>query len=131
MCRQLVQATAPRVFTQTARNPARSVVIGDPHMVLVPAYGSPFIHNLDDGRRKPQQRESGNHRQRRRGPGSHSKRIARHGRRGRPRHLHTECKQSWAGHILGPQHCRYVAAERDVRLVIRQRMVVLSVRRDS
>ena len=34
-----------------ARNPARSVVIGDPHMVLVPTYGSPFIHNLDDGRR--------------------------------------------------------------------------------
>jgi trimethylamine--corrinoid protein Co-methyltransferase len=27
------------------------VVIGDPHMVLVPTYGSPFIHNLDEGRR--------------------------------------------------------------------------------
>ena len=51
MCRKIVQATAPRSFTQTARNPARSVVIGDPHMVLVPTYGSPFIHNLDDGRR--------------------------------------------------------------------------------
>ena len=51
MCRQLVQATAPRIFTQRARNPERSVVIGDPHMVLVPTYGSPFIHNLDDGRR--------------------------------------------------------------------------------
>ncbi|HUS60754.1 MAG TPA: trimethylamine methyltransferase family protein, partial [Acidimicrobiales bacterium] len=51
MCRSLIQATAPRVFTQVARNPARNVVIGDPHMVLVPAYGSPFIHNLDDGRR--------------------------------------------------------------------------------
>ena len=25
--------------------------IGDPYMVLVPTYGSPFIHNLDDGRR--------------------------------------------------------------------------------
>ena len=34
-----------------ARNPARSVQIGDPYMVLVPTYGSPFIHNLDDGRR--------------------------------------------------------------------------------
>ena len=51
MCRQLVQATAPRLFTQTARNPARSVQIGDPYMVLAPTYGSPFIHNLDDGRR--------------------------------------------------------------------------------
>ena len=51
MCRSLVQATAPRLFTQRARNPARSVEIGDPYMVLVPTYGSPFIHNLDDGRR--------------------------------------------------------------------------------
>jgi trimethylamine--corrinoid protein Co-methyltransferase len=51
MCRQIIQATAPRVFTQRARNPKRDVVIGDPHMVLAPAYGSPFIHNLDDGRR--------------------------------------------------------------------------------
>ena len=51
MCRSIVQATAPRVFTQRARNPARSVVIGDPYVVLVPTYGSPFIHNLDDGRR--------------------------------------------------------------------------------
>ena len=51
MCRQIVTATAPKVFTQRARNPARNVVIGDPHMVLVPTYGSPFIHNLDDGRR--------------------------------------------------------------------------------
>jgi trimethylamine--corrinoid protein Co-methyltransferase len=51
MCRQLIQATAPSVFTQRARNPERSVQIGDPYMVLAPAYGSPFIHNLDDGRR--------------------------------------------------------------------------------
>ena len=28
MCRQLVQATAPREFTQVARNPERSVVFG-------------------------------------------------------------------------------------------------------
>jgi len=51
MCRKIIQASAPRIFTQRARNPARNVVIGDPHMVLVPTYGSPFIHNLDDGRR--------------------------------------------------------------------------------
>jgi trimethylamine--corrinoid protein Co-methyltransferase len=51
MCRRLVTATAPRVFTQRARNPSRDVIIGDPHMVLVPTYGPPFIHNLDEGRR--------------------------------------------------------------------------------
>ncbi len=51
MCRSLVQASAPRSFTQRARNPERSVVIGDPHMVLAPAYGSPFVRTLDDGRR--------------------------------------------------------------------------------
>ena len=51
MCRQLIQATAPRQFTQHARNPARSVPIGGPHTVFAPAYGSPFIHNLDEGRR--------------------------------------------------------------------------------
>jgi trimethylamine--corrinoid protein Co-methyltransferase len=51
LCRQLVQASAPREFTQHARNPARSVQIGGPHTVFAPAYGSPFIHNLDEGRR--------------------------------------------------------------------------------
>lgn len=51
MCRSLIQASAPRVFTQRARNPARDVVIGDPHVVLAPAYGSPFVHDLDGGRR--------------------------------------------------------------------------------
>ncbi len=51
MCRQLITATAPRVFTQRARNPQRDVVIGDPYMVLAPTYGPPFIHNLDEGRR--------------------------------------------------------------------------------
>jgi len=51
MLRGIVQATAPRSFVQRARNPARSVVIGDPHMVLVPTYGSPFVHDLDRGRR--------------------------------------------------------------------------------
>ncbi len=51
MCRQLIQASAPREFTQHARNPARSVQIGGPHTVFAPAYGSPFIRNLDEGRR--------------------------------------------------------------------------------
>ena len=51
MCRELVTATAPARFTQVARNPERSVVIGDNHMVLAPAYGSPFVRDLDGGRR--------------------------------------------------------------------------------
>src|SRR5271165_4096193 len=51
MCRALVQRTAPREFVQHARNPARSVRIGGPCTVFAPAYGSPFIRSLDDGRR--------------------------------------------------------------------------------
>ncbi|TSA14415.1 MAG: trimethylamine methyltransferase [Comamonadaceae bacterium] len=51
MCRALVQASAPREFTQHARNPARSVVIGGKNTVFAPAYGSPFVRDLDKGRR--------------------------------------------------------------------------------
>src|ERR1700761_5268113 len=51
MCRSLVQKTAPRQFTQHARNPARSVLIGGENTVFAPAYGSPFVRNLDEGRR--------------------------------------------------------------------------------
>ncbi len=51
MCRALVQASAPREFTQHARNPARSVIIGGNRTVFAPAYGSPFVRNLDEGRR--------------------------------------------------------------------------------
>jgi trimethylamine--corrinoid protein Co-methyltransferase len=51
LARQLVQATAPREFTQHARNPARSVAIGGAHTVFAPAYGSPFVRCLDQGRR--------------------------------------------------------------------------------
>ncbi len=51
MCRQIVQATAPRQFTQYARNPERNVEIGGMHTVLAPNYGSPFVRDLDNGRR--------------------------------------------------------------------------------
>ncbi|MFP4072649.1 MAG: trimethylamine methyltransferase family protein [Actinomycetota bacterium] len=50
MCRDLA-ASAPSRFTQHARNPEKSVEIGDPHMVLAPAYGPPFVRNLEEGRR--------------------------------------------------------------------------------
>ena len=51
LCREIIQANAPRQFTQHARNPTRNVEIGGDHMVLVPAYGPPFVHDLDKGRR--------------------------------------------------------------------------------
>ncbi len=51
MCRRLVQETAPAVFTQHARNPANDVQIGGMATVLAPAYGSPFVRDLDGGRR--------------------------------------------------------------------------------
>lgn len=51
LCRSIIQQSAPKMFTQYARNPEKNVVIGGDNMVLVPAYGPPFIRNLDDGRR--------------------------------------------------------------------------------
>jgi trimethylamine--corrinoid protein Co-methyltransferase len=51
MCRQIVQATAPRVFTQYARKEANSVQIGGTATVFAPNYGSPFVRDLDNGRR--------------------------------------------------------------------------------
>jgi trimethylamine--corrinoid protein Co-methyltransferase len=51
MCRSIVQATAPRQFTQYARNEARNVEIGGMHTVFAPNYGSPFVRDLDRGRR--------------------------------------------------------------------------------
>ena len=50
LARKLV-ATAPRQFTQAARNPERSVPIGGDSLVFAPVYGSPFVHDLDHGRR--------------------------------------------------------------------------------
>jgi trimethylamine---corrinoid protein Co-methyltransferase len=51
MCRSIVQASAPRQFTQYARNPERNVEIGGMHTVFAPNYGSPFVRDLDGGRR--------------------------------------------------------------------------------
>ena len=44
-------ATAPSVYTQHARNPERNVQIGGDATVFAPNYGSPFVHDLDKGRR--------------------------------------------------------------------------------
>ncbi|QYZ71179.1 trimethylamine methyltransferase family protein [Neotabrizicola shimadae] len=46
-----VLASAPPVFTQHARNPANSVQVGGRSVVFAPAYGSPFVMDLDRGRR--------------------------------------------------------------------------------
>ena len=51
LCRQIVQATAPAVYTQHARNPEHNVQIGGDATVFAPNYGSPFAHDLDNGRR--------------------------------------------------------------------------------
>jgi trimethylamine--corrinoid protein Co-methyltransferase len=51
MCRTIIQASAPAEYTQHARNPERNVIIGGDRTVLVPAYGSPFVRDLDNGRR--------------------------------------------------------------------------------
>ncbi|MBM3599813.1 MAG: trimethylamine methyltransferase family protein [Alphaproteobacteria bacterium] len=51
LCRKLIQDSAPKTFVQHARNPARSVTIGGDCTVFAPAYGSPFVRDLDGGRR--------------------------------------------------------------------------------
>src|SRR5690606_16238409 len=46
MLREILK-TAPAEFTQHARNPANSVRIGGNGVVFSPAYGSPFVMDLD------------------------------------------------------------------------------------
>ncbi|MFN4170485.1 MAG: trimethylamine methyltransferase family protein [Pseudorhodobacter sp.] len=50
MLREVLK-TAPAEFTQHARNPAHSARIGGRNVVFAPAYGSPFVMDLDRGRR--------------------------------------------------------------------------------
>lgn len=44
-------ATAPSTFRMEGRDPASSITFGGNHVVLMPAYGSPFVSDLDLGRR--------------------------------------------------------------------------------
>jgi len=46
-----ILSTAPSKFVQHARNPANNVEIGGNSVVFAPSYGSPFVMDLDDGRR--------------------------------------------------------------------------------
>ena len=50
MARELLK-TAPPSFTQHARNPQRSVEIGEKSTVFAPMYGAPFVRCLEKGRR--------------------------------------------------------------------------------
>ena len=44
-------STAPSVYTQHARNPEKSVVIGGKTLVCAPVYGPPFVRDAAGGRR--------------------------------------------------------------------------------
>jgi len=44
-------STAPSEYTMTARNPAHSVTVGGRKSIFTPAYGAPFVIDLDGERR--------------------------------------------------------------------------------
>ena len=44
-------STAPRSFRMEGRDPASSITVGGDHVVLLPAYGPPFVTDLERGRR--------------------------------------------------------------------------------
>ena len=44
-------STAPKTYTQYARNPARNVEVGGRGLVLAPVYGPPFVRDMEGGRR--------------------------------------------------------------------------------
>ena len=50
LARELIK-TAPSEYTQHARNPERSVVVGGRNLVCAPVYGPPFVRDMDHGRR--------------------------------------------------------------------------------
>ncbi|RMH73741.1 MAG: trimethylamine methyltransferase [Actinomyces sp.] len=51
LCREIVSSRAPASFELVARNPDNTVRIGGDATVFAPNYGSPFVHDLDTGRR--------------------------------------------------------------------------------
>lgn len=44
-------ATAPSSYRMHGRDPGNDVVLGGDYLVLMPGYGSPFVTDLDEGRR--------------------------------------------------------------------------------
>ena len=51
LVQSIIARTGRRSFIQHARNPRRSVELGGNNVVFAPAYGMPFVHDLDAGRR--------------------------------------------------------------------------------
>jgi trimethylamine--corrinoid protein Co-methyltransferase len=51
LVRSIITESAPAAFVQHARNRARSVRIGGDGLVFAPSYGSPFVADLEGGRR--------------------------------------------------------------------------------
>ena len=51
MLREIIKTNAPSEFIQHARNKNRTIRIAKDTAVLAPAYGPPFVRNLDEGRR--------------------------------------------------------------------------------
>jgi trimethylamine---corrinoid protein Co-methyltransferase len=43
---------APSEFTLYARDPEKNVVIGGDHIAFMPCYGTPFVNDMDNGRRE-------------------------------------------------------------------------------
>ena len=48
---QALSSTAPREFTMVGRDRASNIVLGGDHVVFMPGYGSPFVTDLEHGRR--------------------------------------------------------------------------------
>ena len=44
-------ATAPSTFSMEGRDAASSIILGGDHLALMPAYGPPFVSDLEHGRR--------------------------------------------------------------------------------
>ena len=51
LLRSIIARSSPRSFVQHARNHERSVFIGGDNVVFAPAYGCPFVHDMERGRR--------------------------------------------------------------------------------
>ena len=51
LVRSVIAASSPTSFIQHARNPRRSIVVGENNVVFAPAYGMPFVRDMDSGRR--------------------------------------------------------------------------------
>ena len=49
--RDIIQKTTPSVINLHGRNPERNTKLGDNNIVFAPAYGSPFVTDIDKGRR--------------------------------------------------------------------------------